>query len=53
MKRLPSIRLWHLGALCALSSWSCYTVKNSIPGHIKTIAIPVLRNESLQGGVED
>ncbi|MDZ4804007.1 MAG: LPS assembly lipoprotein LptE [Candidatus Eisenbacteria bacterium] len=53
MKRLPTILLWQLSALGALSYMACYTVKNSIPGHIKTIAIPVLRNESLQGGVED
>jgi len=50
MKRFPLILLWHLLALGALS---CYTVKNSVPAHIKSIAIPVLRNESLQGGVED
>lgn len=53
MKRTRLTLLCCLSALCALSALNCYTVKNSVPAHIKTIAIPVLRNESLQAGVED
>lgn len=41
------------GVLLALALAGCYTVKSSVPGHIKTIAVPVFRNESLQSGVDD
>lgn len=30
-----------------------YTVRTSVPGHIKTIAIPVFRNQTLQPALED
>jgi hypothetical protein len=40
-------------ALLLFAFSGCYTVKNSIPDHIKSIAVPVFRNESLQSGVED
>jgi hypothetical protein len=44
-----------VGAGLALASTltACYTVRNSIPDHIKNIAVPVFRNESLQSGVEE
>lgn len=31
----------------------CYTARNSVPSHIKSIAIPVFANKSLQSAVED
>jgi hypothetical protein len=46
-----SVRLASILALVALAG--CYTVRSSVPGHIKTIAVPVFRNESLQSGVDD
>jgi hypothetical protein len=41
-------------ALALLSSLSCgYTASTSLPGHIKTIAIPVFRNETLEYLIEE
>jgi hypothetical protein len=41
-------------ALLALAGAGCfYTVRTSVPGHIKTIAIPVFRNQTLQPTLEN
>ncbi|HEX7880291.1 MAG TPA: LPS assembly lipoprotein LptE [Candidatus Eisenbacteria bacterium] len=49
----PQLLLLPLAVLLATTLTGCYTVRNSIPDHIKSIAVPVFRNESLQSGVED
>lgn len=49
--RRPILLLLMAWLLPALSA--CYTVKSSVPGHIKTIGIPIFRNETLQSGIED
>lgn len=48
-RTLPFACALLLGALLA----GCYTARNSIPSHIKTIAIPVFVNRSLQAALED
>jgi outer membrane lipopolysaccharide assembly protein LptE/RlpB len=42
-----------LAALALLLSGCFYTVRNSVPGHIKSIAVPVFQNQSLQPAIED
>ncbi|MFH0779141.1 MAG: LptE family protein [Candidatus Eisenbacteria bacterium] len=49
-------RLSRLGALAALISLSLscgYTASTTLPGHIKNVAIPVFRNETLEYRIEE
>jgi hypothetical protein len=31
----------------------CYSFRDAVPSHIKSIAVPVFRNETLQSGIEE
>lgn len=42
-----------IGVVCVGGLAGCYTARSSVPSHIKTIAIPVFANKSLQAAVED
>ena len=43
-----------IGALCLLAASGCgYTLKTAVPSHIKTLAIPVFANNSVEFGLAD
>lgn len=53
LPRLFSAMLILYLAAAVLVSGCFYSVRDTVPGHIKTIAIPVFRNETLQAAIEE
>jgi Lipopolysaccharide-assembly len=47
----PGLRLWLLGAALLLAGCG-YSTRGSLPDHIKTVAVPIFKNRTLEAGVE-